>query len=186
MRLRSDKFKALAEERGLTDEQLAQAIDRVGLTGARALTAIRNWKRGSDHPRCKIEDIRALAQALGASPQDFASFVSQVRRHRGSTQKARLVADMIRGRGVDEAMTLLTFSQKRAATNVRKALEAAIAEADEIGADVTSLYVSESRVDEGPVIKRFRPKDRGRAHPIMKQTSHITIGVQEREPAVAG
>ena len=75
---------------------------------------------------------------------------------------------------------MLTFSTKRAAVNIKKALTAAIADADQADADVTALYVSQSHVDEGPVMKRFRPKDRGRAHAILKQTSHITIGVEER------
>ncbi|UYV14187.1 MAG: 50S ribosomal protein L22 [Phycisphaera sp.] len=110
----------------------------------------------------------------------MARFVSEVRFHRGSTQKARLVADLIRGKTVDEALNLLNFSQKRASDNMSKALNAAIADAELADADVTELFVVESRVDEGPHIKRFRPKDRGRAHPIIKQTSHITVGVQER------
>ncbi|MEM1331164.1 MAG: 50S ribosomal protein L22 [Planctomycetota bacterium] len=107
-------------------------------------------------------------------------FTSEVRNHRGSPTKARLVADLVRGKPVDEAMNLLTFSTKRAATNVKKALAAAIADAEQADADVTRLFVAESRVDEGMHIKRFQPKDRGRAHPILKRTSHITVGVEER------
>ncbi|MEL7471951.1 MAG: 50S ribosomal protein L22 [Planctomycetota bacterium] len=110
----------------------------------------------------------------------MARFTSEVRFHRGSTQKARLVADLVRGKTVDEALNALTFSHKRATVNIRKALDAAIADAEQADADVTSLVVAESRVDEGPPIKRFRPKDRGRAHPILKGTSHITIAVEER------
>ena len=161
-------------------DALAAHIERDGLKGDRAQKAVRNWRDGRDHPRCKAVDIRKLAEALNCEPKDLARFTSQIRNHRGSTQKARLVADMIRGKSVDEALNSLAFSPKRAATNVKKALSAAIADAELADADVTNLVVAESRVDEAPVIKRFRPKDRGRAHPIHKQQSHITIGVQER------
>jgi len=75
---------------------------------------------------------------------------------------------------------MLAFSTKRAAVHVRKALKAAMADAESLGVSEESLVVVESRVDEGPHIKRFRPKDRGRAHPILKRTSHITVGVEER------
>ncbi|UCD76323.1 MAG: 50S ribosomal protein L22 [Phycisphaerales bacterium] len=95
-------------------------------------------------------------------------------------RKARLVADVIRGMRVDEAMTSLEFSKRRAAYYLRAVLKSAIANAEENDADVASLYVSESRVDEGPTIKRWRPKDRGRAHPINKRTSHLHIAVDER------
>ena len=81
---------------------------------------------------------------------------------------------------MDDALNVLKFSTKRAAVNVKKVLSAAIADAEQADADVTALYVSESHVNEGKVIKRFRPKDRGRAHAILKQTSHITISVEER------
>ncbi len=95
-------------------------------------------------------------------------------------RKARLVADLIRGRQVDDALLQLQFSKKRAAAYLRQVLESAIANAEEKDARVENLFVSESRVDEGPTIKRFQPKDRGRAHPIMKRTSHLHIAVDER------
>ena len=96
-------------------------------------------------------------------------------------RKARLVADLIRGRRVDDALTELEFSKKRAAYFFRNVLKSAIANAEEQEADVTSLFISESRVDEGPTIKRFQPKDRGRAHPIAKRTSHLYVTVDERD-----
>ena len=95
-------------------------------------------------------------------------------------RKARLVADMIRGKRIDEAMTSLDFSKQRAAWYFRAVLKSAIANAEEAEADVHNLYVSESRVDQGPVIKRWRPKDRGRAHPIKKHTSHLHVTVEVR------
>ncbi len=95
-------------------------------------------------------------------------------------RKARLVADMIRGLPIDRAMTALDFSKKRAAWYLRSVLKSAIANAEEKDADVASLYVSESRVDEGPTIKRFEQKDRGRAYKIMKRTSHLHIVLDEK------
>lgn len=180
MRLRNDKLKSFVAEAGVSREQLAQAVERDGLRGPRAQSAVNNWLAGRDHPRCKAGDVKRMAATVGCEPKDIVRFVSEVRHHRGSTQKARLVADLVRGKGVDEALNLLTFTHKRAAVNIKKALDAAIADAELSNADVTSLVVTESRVDEGPQIKRFRPKDRGRAHKIIKQTSHITIGVEER------
>jgi len=103
---------------------------------------------------------------------------------RTSARKARLVADVIRGLDVQEAMNVLEFMPHRAAVMIRKVLASAIANANEKSADMDRLIVSEARVDEGPTIKRWHPKDRGRAHPIMKRTSHIVIAVDE-EPAAA-
>lgn len=111
------------------------------------------------------------------------AYTSTYRFARCSAQKARLVANMIRGLQIDQALTSLEFSKKRAAVMVRKTLDAAIGNATDVGqgnldsADVRRLYVSEIRVDEGPTIKRFQPKDRGRAFPILKRTSHITVAV---------
>jgi large subunit ribosomal protein L22 len=95
-------------------------------------------------------------------------------------RKARLVADMIRGMPVDKAVTALNFSKKRAAWYFKSVLKSAIANAEENEADVAALVVSESRVDEGPSLKRFQQKDRGRAHPILKRTSHLHIAVDEK------
>lgn len=96
-----------------------------------------------------------------------------------SPRKARLVTQLIGNRHVNEALDLLKFTPKRAAVMVDKVLRAAMADADEQEANVRELFVHEARVDEGPTIKRFRPKDRGRAHPIMKRTSHIVVTVGE-------
>ncbi len=180
MRLDSARLKTKTDELGVTPEQLADAIERPGLKGAKALSAIRNWMAGRDHPRAKKTDIDRISEALGVAPKDICRFTCEVRNHRGSPRKAKLVADMVRGRHSDEALNMLQFSPKRAATNVRKALDAAIAEAEVNGADTTRCYITECRIDNGQHIKRFQPKDRGRAHPILKRTSHITLSVQER------
>jgi large subunit ribosomal protein L22 len=96
-------------------------------------------------------------------------------------RKAQLVADLIRGLPVDQALTQLEFSKKRAAYYFRNVLKSAIANAEEGEADVTSLVVTESRVDAGPTMKRFREKDRGRAHQILKRSSHLTVSVDEKD-----
>ena len=94
-----------------------------------------------------------------------------------SPMKARLVADMVRGKPADEALTILEMSKKRGAVFFRKALIAAMANADQAEVDQRHLVVVDARADSGPTMKRFRPKDRGRAHPYGKRTSHITVAV---------
>lgn len=109
----------------------------------------------------------------------MASFTSIHRYARISPRKARLVTGLIAGRHVEEALDLLKFTPKRASVMVDKVLRAAMADADEQEANVRSLFVHEARVDCGPTIKRFHPKDRGRAHSILKRTSHIVVTVGE-------
>ncbi len=96
-------------------------------------------------------------------------------------RKARLVIDMIRGMDVANAMSTLDFSPRRGAAFVKVVLKSAIASAEERDADIGTLFVASTKVDEGPTIKRFQPKDRGRSHPIMKRTSHIEVTVAERK-----
>jgi len=98
---------------------------------------------------------------------------------RGSARKSRLIVDMIRGRGVQDALNILKFTPNLAAVQVRKVLTSAVANANEAEANVDKLVVATAFVDEGPVMKRFQPKDRGRAHSILKRTSHITVVVEE-------
>ena len=94
-------------------------------------------------------------------------------------RKVRLVADMVRGRDVQDALNILKFTHNRAAGMISKILTSAIASANEAEADMDVLFIQEIRVDEGPTMKRFRPKDRGRAHSILKRTSHIIVAVDE-------
>ena len=96
-------------------------------------------------------------------------------------RKARLILDLIRGRNVDDALALLKFSKKRAAVLVEKVVKSAVANAGEQEADTGSLFVKEAWADPGPTIKRFQPKDRGKAYPIMKRTSHLVVTLDERE-----
>jgi large subunit ribosomal protein L22 len=97
-----------------------------------------------------------------------------------SPQKCRLVADQVRGLQVEKALTLLTFSNKKAAALVRKVLESAIANAEHNdGADIDELKVASIYVDQGPTMKRMRARAKGRGNRILKRTSHITVTVAD-------
>ena len=180
MRIHGTNLKRIAAEKGVAIERLAEAVQRTGLKGDHAVAAVKNWMRGSDHPRCKAADVNRMAEVLGVEPAKIAKFECILKHHRGSPRKAKLLTDLIRGKDVDTATNLLTFTTKRAARNVKKALLAAIADAEQVNADVTSLFVCDSRVDAGPIMKRIKEKDRGRAHPIQKPFSHITVALEER------
>ena len=107
--------------------------------------------------------------------------VAKLKHARISPQKARLVADQIRGMGVDRAINLLTFSTKKGAGIIKKVLESAIANAEHNdGADIDELIISTVHVDEGPLSKRFRARAKGRGNRILKRTSHITLAVEEQ------
>lgn len=98
-----------------------------------------------------------------------------------SAQKARLVADQIRGKGVEEALDVLAFSTKKGAAIIKKVLESAIANAEHNeGADVDELKVSTIFVDEGTSMKRIMPRAKGRADRIIKRTCHITVKVADQ------
>ena len=102
------------------------------------------------------------------------------RRIRMSPQKVRLVVDQIRGKDVAQALDILAYSNKAAATPVRKVLESAIANAEHNeGADVDELKVSRVFVDEGMILKRIKPRAKGRADRIFKRTCHITVAVSD-------
>lgn len=97
-------------------------------------------------------------------------------------RKVRLVIDLIRGKNVAEAVSILRFSTRGASEEVGKVLNSAIANAEHnFDLDVEDLYVSEAYVDEGPTLKRFRPRAQGSASPINKRTSHITVIVSEKK-----
>jgi large subunit ribosomal protein L22 len=98
-----------------------------------------------------------------------------------SAQKARLVADQIRGKSVDSALEILQFSGKKGADIIKKVLESAIANAEHNdGADVDELKVSTIFVDEGMTMKRIKPRAKGRADSIFKRSCHITVKVAEK------
>ncbi|RUO23048.1 50S ribosomal protein L22 [Aliidiomarina minuta] len=99
---------------------------------------------------------------------------------RVSPQKGRLVADQIRGQSVAQALEILAYSPKKAATLINKVLESAIANAEHNeGADIDELKVAFIMIDEGPTMKRIKPRAKGRADRILKRTSHITVVVSD-------
>ena len=100
---------------------------------------------------------------------------------RMSPKKVQPMCAQIRGKKLDQAMAILDLSKKRSAVLIRQALLAAKANADQGEADVRKLVVTDCRADDGPRMKRFQPKDRGRAHRIIKRTCHITVAVDEVE-----
>ena len=105
---------------------------------------------------------------------------AKIRGARLSAQKARLVADQVRGRQVEEAIDLLTYSTKKGADVIRKLLNSAIANAEHNeGADVDELKISEIFVDEGMTMKRIMPRAKGRADRILKRSCHISITVAD-------
>ncbi|MGH8775138.1 MAG: 50S ribosomal protein L22 [Jiangellaceae bacterium] len=109
---------------------------------------------------------------------------AQARYVRVTPMKARRVVDLVRGMKADEAAAVLRFAPQAAAEPVRKVIESAVANAVNAGGLAPdSLYIAEAYVDEGPMLKRFRPRAQGRAYRVNKRTSHITVVVEERTPA---
>ncbi len=112
---------------------------------------------------------------------------ASLRNYRVSAQKARLVADQIRGKQVEEALNTLNLSTKRVAKPMEKLLRSAVANAEQknavqrAGIDVDNLVVSRITVDEGPSMWRIRPRAQGRAYWIQKRTSHITVVLTEHD-----
>lgn len=109
------------------------------------------------------------------------SFVAKHRFARISPRKARLIMDLVRGRNVDDALSILRFSKQRASVLVEKVIRSAVANANESEvAPRNTLFVQSAWADPGPIIKRFQPKDRGKAYPINKRTSHLVVELGER------
>lgn len=101
---------------------------------------------------------------------------------RGSTRKARLVVEVIKGRPVEEAAALLRFMPQHAARDVAKVLKSATANAENnLNLSADALVVLDARADEGPTMKRWQPRAQGRAFPIHKPMTHITVTVGDRE-----
>ena len=110
-------------------------------------------------------------------------FQAKHRYARISPRKARLLMNLIRGRNVDDAISLLRFSKQRASGMIEKVVRSAVANASEqeTAPSRSTFFVAEAWVDAGPVIKRFQPKDRGKAYPINTRTSHLVVTIDERE-----
>jgi large subunit ribosomal protein L22 len=106
---------------------------------------------------------------------------AKLRHARISPQKCRLIADQVRGKPVEQALQILTFSPKKAAGIVKKVLESAIANAEHNeGADIDELKVCKIFVDEGPSMRRWKPRAKGRVNHILKRTSHVTVMVGDK------
>jgi large subunit ribosomal protein L22 len=106
---------------------------------------------------------------------------AKLRNLRVGSQKARIVADMIRGKDVSEALKILSFMPQKPALHLKKLLESAVANADQKKViDVDNLYVKYVSVDMGPSLGRFRPRAQGRATPVKKKSSHINLVLDER------
>ena len=106
---------------------------------------------------------------------------AKLRYLRVAPRKARLVVDLVRGKNVAEAINILTFTRRAASEPVRKVIESAIANAESADANVDRLFVEKIFVDEGPTMRRFRPRAMGRATRINKRTSHVTCVLGERD-----
>ena len=108
--------------------------------------------------------------------------VAKLRSARVSSQKARLVADLIRGKKVEDAMGILTFAPQKSANIIKKVLESAIANAEHNqGLDVDSLFVSTIAIDESFTMKRIRARARGRADRYFKRNCNISLTLEEKE-----
>jgi large subunit ribosomal protein L22 len=180
--LSADKLQEFCRERQMNIEQLADRLAGPKLNKKQAIAAIRNWQKGLFKPKPKSDDIRRLAGALSVEVNDIADWRSSYRFAPMSASKVRLVAQLIVGRSVQDAMDILKFTRKRAATMIDKVLRSAVADADERQVDVDNLYVSSARVDDAGIrigTKRWIAKDRGRSHPIRKKACHIHITVTQ-------
>jgi large subunit ribosomal protein L22 len=127
-----------------------------------------------------IGGMRPTKRPRSASREPEMRAEAKLKYARISAQKARLVADQIRGQHVENALNILAFSTKKGAGLIKKVLESAIANAEHNeGADIDELKVAAIQVNEGPTMKRIMPRAKGRANRIMKRTSHITVTVAE-------
>jgi large subunit ribosomal protein L22 len=114
-------------------------------------------------------------------------FKASARNIRMSARKARLVMDVVRGRDADEALVVLQFVSKRAAPAISKVIKSAMANAEEYGntrgidVDTSNLVIADAQVDEGPRMKRFRPRSRGMANPFTRYTCHLRVTLAERD-----
>jgi large subunit ribosomal protein L22 len=144
-------------------------------------------KAGAKRATSRVPAKRAgKARPAATQAQPAVSARALMRGTRQSPYKMRLVIDQIRGKDVNDALALLTFSKKHAAKQITKTLKSAVANAEQAARatnaalDVDALYIRHAIVNEGPKLKRFMPAAQGRATPIHKRTSHVEIVVAER------
>lgn len=126
----------------------------------------------------KVKRRKARAEAREASKSEARAVAKYIKI---GPRKLRLVIDNIRGKAAGEAMNILIFTNRRASRIIAKVLESAMANAENnLEMDRESLYVYKAFVDGGPIVRRWRPRAMGRATPIRKRTSHITIVLKEK------
>ena len=178
--LNSEKLKRYRQRANRSVSDLAETGIRASWDARETASAIRNWENGLLKPQPAMADIDSLAKSLGVERQDLLVWKATHKYAPIAPRKARLVADLIRGRYVQEALDVLDFANKRAAVMFKKVLESAIANADEQEADVARLFLSDVRVDEGGIrqgTRRWRPKDRGRAVSWTRLACHLNVVV---------
>lgn len=130
-------------------------------------------------PKKKARPFKAKPVFEGPEVRAVAKWI------RTAPRKLRLVADMVRGKKASEAVILLDFTNKRAARTLNKVIKSAIANAENNHElDTNKLVVSQLYVDQGPMFKRYLPKSRGRATPVLKYGSHITVVVRQRQEGI--
>ena len=143
-------------------------------------------KSAAKTPATKTAAKRPAAKKVAPRRGPATEAHAIMRGTRQSPYKMRLVIDQIRGKDVNEALALLTFSKKHAAKQITKTLKSAVANAEQAARstnaalDVDALYIKHAVINEGPKLKRFMPAAQGRATPIQKRTSHVEIVVSER------
>ncbi len=103
-----------------------------------------------------------------------------LKNHRQTPRKTRLVADLVRGKTVESAIAMLSFTDKKSAVAIKALIESAVANAKQAGVDVARLFIKEIRVDEGLKMKRWRPRERGRAAPFRRRTSKVSLVLGEK------
>ena len=180
--LSAKKLKAVVKRRNASVNELAGQLIRGGFNKKQAVGALKNWQKGLMKPAPRKNDVRQLASALSVEINDLSDWQCFYKFAPMSARKVRLVTQLIVDRGVQDALDILKFTNKRASTMVNKVLKCAVADADEQQADVESLFVSEARVDDAGNrlgTKRWIPKDRGKAHPINKRACHIYVTVSQ-------
>ncbi len=180
--LSGKKLNQICTQLRVNDRVLAEHVARGGTSAAEAATAIANWRRGLYKPIPTRQDVEHLAEGLGVEVNDISEWRASYRYAPMSARKARLITGLINGRDVQDALDVLTFTHKRAAEAFKKVLHSAIANAEEQEADKDELVVLEARVDQAGRrlgTKAWRAKDRGRAHPIRKEASHLHVTVAE-------
>ena len=127
-----------------------------------------------------------MADETAPAVEELPRAVARARYVRMTPMKTRRVVELIKGRKADEALSVLRFAQQAASEPVAKVLASAMANAENnLDLDPDTLWVANAYVDEGPTLKRFRPRAQGRTYRIRKRTSHITVEVESRVQAAA-